>query len=554
MEIHINKFKQLDEIKVELGNITLLIGGNNAGKSSVIQAIQFSISIAQATSLLKNAYWRDDKLSTPIGRDDLIYLPIKEVFYLAQNGKLQEGKDNGINITYVDNSDQTKISISKGRNKNIAIHIEGETLGKEIQSIVNPFTILVTGLAGIPNEERYQTPFVVKKSAARGDSNSVFRNILLLLKEDPNAWQGFQDEIKRIFPSYKVSVNFNKDKDEFINCTVDKGNEISYPIDSCGTGVLQVIQIISYIFLFKPKILLLDEPDSHLHPNNQRVLARRLLELSENTGTRIVIATHSKYLINELIEDSKLLWLSNGEIQPCKNNEIVQSLVEIGALDAGQRLSPPKWVLLTEDSNLDFLKTLITANGARLKDGEIMSYGGCTKVDTAQALLEHLKESFPDARFIIHRDRDFLDDEKIEEYKKKFPDVHFLIPNNNDIENYFISKEHLSHSLEINEMEAGSIIESAFSNKKYNLAEKYANVKKQNYDFKDQSNKAASLTTEAIREFDKGYNPRFIHGKEMLKAIRTELSKPNRKIKDCINSESPFLKITDISSLFNFDS
>ena len=56
-----------------------------------------------------------------------------------------------------------------------------------------------------------------------------------------------------------------------------------------------------------------------------------------------------------------------------------------------------------------------------------------------------------------------------------------------------------------------------------------------------------------MKEFDKGYNPRFIHGKEMLKAIRMELSKPNRKIKDCINSESPYLKITDISDLFNFD-
>lgn len=553
MKIHINKFKQLDAIEVELGNITLLIGGNNAGKSSIIQAIQFSISIAQATSLLKNAYWINDKLSTSIGRDDLVYLPIKEVFYLAQNGKLQEGKDNGINITYIDNSDQTKISISKGRNKNIAIYIEGETIGKKIQSIEDPFSILVTGLAGIPNEEKYQTPFVVKKTAARGDSNSVFRNILLLLKEDPKAWQEFQDEIKKIFPSYEVSVDFNKDKDEFINCTVKKENGVLYPIDSCGTGILQVVQIISYIFLFKPKILLLDEPDSHLHPNNQRVLAQRLLELSRNTGTRIVIATHSKYLINELIEDSKLLWLSNGEVQSCENNQIIQSLVEIGALDAGQRLSPPKWILLTEDSNLDFLKTLIIANGARLEDGEIRSYRGCTKVDTAQALLEHLRESFPDARFIIHRDRDFLDDEKIEEYKKKFPDVHFLIPNNNDIENYFISKEHLTHCLEISEEEAASIIESAFSNKKYDLAEKYANVKKQNYDFKDQSNKAAGLTTEAMKEFDKGYNPRFIHGKEMLKAIRMELSKPNRKIKDCINSESPYLKITDISDLFNFD-
>ena len=551
MKIHINKFKQLDNIEVDLGDVTLLIGGNNAGKSSIIQAIQFGISVAQATSLLNNAHWKNDKLSTSIGRDELIYLPIKEVSYLAQNGKLKEGKDNGINIAYTDNSDQTKISISKGRNKNIAIHIEGKTIGEQIQSVEEPFSILVTGLAGVPNEEKYQTPFVVKKSAARGDSNSVFRNILLLLKENFDAWESFKDEMKKIFPGYEINVNFDKDKDEFINCTVDKGDGELYPIDSCGTGILQVIQIISYIFLFRPKILLLDEPDSHLHPNNQRILAQRLLELSENTGTKIVIATHSKYLINELIEDSKLLWLSNGKVQSCEHNQIIQSLVEIGALDAGQRLSPPTWVLLTEDSNLNFLETLIVANGARLDDGEIKSYKGCTKIDIAQALLEHLKESFPTARFIIHRDRDFLNDEKISEYKGKFSDVYFLIPQFNDIESFFISSSHLQEALELAEAEINQIIQSAFEERKSDLIKKYVDVKKQNFSFKEQSDKAGEFAAEAADLFQ-SYNPQCIHGKEMLKAIRNELAK--KEVRDNINTSSKALQNSDISSLFNFQS
>lgn len=425
-------------------------------------------------------------------------------------------------------------------------------LVKKIQDINNPFSILVTGLAGIPNEEKYQTPFVIKKSAARGDSNSVFRNILLLLKRDNNSWAAFQNEIKEMFPNYEIEISFDDNKDEFINCIVRKDDGVSYPIDSCGTGILQVIQIISYIFLFNPKVLLLDEPDSHLHPNNQRILARRLLELAKSKNTKIVIATHSKYLIDEVIDSSEVLWLSNGKSQSCQNNQLIQSLVEIGALDAGQRLSPPKWVLLTEDSNLDFLKTLVVANGAELEDGEIKSYKGCTKIDTAQALLEHLKESFPNARFIIHRDRDFLDDEKLEAYKEKFGDfdVYFLIPENNDIESYFISVEHLRESLKIDDECAKNIRDTALSENKNDLVKKYANVKKQNYDFKEQSSKAADLVIEAINEFQNGYNPKFIHGKEMLKAIRRELSK--RQINDCINSPSQFLKIPNIHELFKF--
>lgn len=552
MKVHIKKFKQLDDITVNLGNVTLLIGGNNAGKSSILQAIQFGVSVAQATTLFTNAKWQNDLLATSIGKNELIYLPIKDVFFLAQNGQLQEGKGSGISIEYIDVTDQAEISISKGRNKNVVIHINGETLGKKIQDINNPFSILVTGLAGIPNEEKYQTPFVIKKSAARGDSNSVFRNILLLLKRDNNSWAAFQNEIKEMFPNYEIEISFDDNKDEFINCIVRKDDGVSYPIDSCGTGILQVIQIISYIFLFNPKVLLLDEPDSHLHPNNQRILARRLLELAKSKNTKIVIATHSKYLIDEVIDSSEVLWLSNGKSQSCQNNQLIQSLVEIGALDAGQRLSPPKWVLLTEDSNLDFLKTLVVANGAELEDGEIKSYKGCTKIDTAQALLEHLKESFPNARFIIHRDRDFLDDEKLEAYKEKFGDfdVYFLIPDNNDIESYFISIGHLRESLQIGDEDAKTIIYAALSTNKHELAEKYANVKKQIYDFKDQSNRAASLVTEALKEFENGYNPKFIHGKEMLKAIRRELSK--RKINDCINSPSQFLKIPNIHELFKF--
>ena len=85
---------------------------------------------------------------------------------------------------------------------------------------------------------------------------------------------------------------------------------------------------------------------------------------------------------------------------------------------------------------------------------------------------------------------------------------------------------------------------------KNDLVKKYANVKKQNYDFKEQSSKAADLAIEAIGEFQNGYNPKFIHGKEMLKAIRRELSK--RKINDCINSPSQFLKIPNIHELFKF--
>ena len=551
MEVLIRRFKQLDSITVSLDNVTLLIGGNNSGKSSILQAIQFGISIAQTTSLIPNAKWKDNKLPTSFSPGEFIYRPIKDVSYLAKDGQLKQDKSKSISIEYIcEQNHRTIVFIARGKNKNIAVEIQGEDFGKEIQSIEQPFSILVTGLAGIPNEERYQPPFVVKKAAAQGDSNSVFRNILLLLKQNSEAWQDFQNEMQKFFPNYIINVSFDMDKDEFINCTaISKGDWIKYPIDSCGTGILQVIQIISYIYLFSPKILLLDEPDSHLHPNNQRLLAKRLMELSEIKNTKIVIATHSKYLVGELIDDSKLLWLLDGKLKNCDNNQVVSALMDIGALDFGQRLHSPKWVLLTEDSDLSFLKTLLLANGVKLEEGEIASYKGCTKVDTAKTLLFYLKNNFPNAKFILHRDRDFLDDKKIDEYKNKFTDkdISFLITEFNDIEGFFIGRDHVKESCGLTEEEVKEVFDNAFQKNKDALIKKYTNVWKQNITMKEQSDELGEIAAEFYKLFA-SYNPKYIHGKEMLKAIRRELSSKGKR--DNLNCSTAYLHSDYISSLF----
>ncbi len=548
MKIRIQKFKQLDDVEIELANITLLVGGNNAGKSSILQAIQFGVSIAQATTLQENANWKNEgRLPTSIGQSELIYLPIKEISFLAKNGKLKEEKENAIKISY-QSDDTSEVMIRKGRNKNIAIEITGEKLGKKLQSIEHPYSMLVTGLAGIPNEEKYQTPLVVKKSSARGDSNSVFRNILLLLQKNDDSWEKFKSEIKNIFPDYEINLIFDENKNEFIDCNVTKSDDTQYPIDTCGTGILQVIQIISYLYLFKPKILLLDEPDSHLHPNNQRVLADRLKHLSSEIDTKIVIATHSIYLVERLIDDANLLWLSNGKLKENTNKNIIEALMEIGALDAGQKLRYPEWILLTEDADTTFLKTLIEANGANLTTGEIKSFKGCTKIEAAQILLQYYKEEYPNAKFIIHRDRDFLDNSTIENWKNNFQDVNFLIPKFNDIESYFISPEHLSITCKLEDIDAAkNLLVEIFTNNKLDLIKAYVDAKKANYTFKEQSDKAGQLAAEAYQYLNE-YNPQYIHGKKMLRKIRDAFNQ--EKIKDNINTISDSLKDNEIERLF----
>ena len=59
--IVIRRFKRLEEVHLALGETTLLIGANNSGKSSILQAIHFAVSIAQSARLVgEGVSWRND--------------------------------------------------------------------------------------------------------------------------------------------------------------------------------------------------------------------------------------------------------------------------------------------------------------------------------------------------------------------------------------------------------------------------------------------------------------------------------------------------------------
>ena len=479
MEVTIERFKNIQSLNIDITGLTLLVGGNNAGKSSVLQAIQFGASVAQ-TSAMQGGAWSAGRVSTSIGQRDLVYSPIKDVLSLGLNGRLRQATTEAITITYRKGTDEAKVSVRKGKNKNILLEVVGDPLGQQLQSITDPFSALVTGLAGVPSEEEFETNLVVKKAAARGDSNSVFRNILLQLSKYQSKWQRFQKQVESVFPGYSVAVSFDPDSDENINCIVRRGGT-EYPIDTCGTGVLQCIQIFSYANLFAPTILLLDEPDSHLHPNNQKQLARELIDVA-GTGMNIVISTHSKHLVEALLDSAKLIWLIDGNKQSEVDDYELKALLEIGALNVGERLGNPTHIVLTEDTNKGLLEMLLEANGFDLDTVEVVAYSGCTQIGTAVALISHLRKTHPAATFLLHRDRDFLDQADIATFTTRFQqmNVKVFVPDNNDLESYFTNPAHIAAACQISISLATQIVDAAFLARKDDLTAKYVNTKIEN--------------------------------------------------------------------------
>jgi hypothetical protein len=146
-------------------------------------------------------------LQTSISPTQLIYSPLRDVYALALNRDLRKDYAIKVEFEFEENGsvDSSQIIVKKGRNRNIAIEIIGSKLGKKLQSINEPFSIFVPGLAGIPALEEYKTPITVRKAAARGDANNVFRNVLCLLNKEKNSWENFIGDLQDIFPGIEDS-------------------------------------------------------------------------------------------------------------------------------------------------------------------------------------------------------------------------------------------------------------------------------------------------------------------------------------------------------------
>lgn len=489
MKIEINKFKRINNLEVELEPLNIFIGANNSGKSSFIQGIQFAVSSCQTLTLAKANWSGKGTRTLSFDSTEFLYTPTKDVSLLYHGEKLagSRTRDTRKKITFKFESSESSslISISKGKNGGFTTLLTGKVLGEELGSIDTPYCVYVPGIAGIPVTEKYEVPISVKKSATRGDSNNFLRNILHTISHDKEKWAKFTKSVCNIYGEIDFQVLFDGEKSEFIEVTLtikqleDTIQNIKLPLDLVGTGLLQVVQIFAYIEYFSPKILLLDEPDSHLHPTKQRLLAKELSDRAkENDELKVVFSTHSRYILDSLENEAKIFHFSGGSaIEGVKGSNI---LVDIGAADADYLFAKRhlKYVLATEDKvdnifeKKEFLKKFLIANGLSEDEFVLHSYEGCTKIYAAEILQGFIQKQIPNAKVIIHLDRDQRPDDDRDltllKDKSKNAGVGFFVTHFQEIESYFCQPKHIHHIFGIELSECELVYEGFVSSLKNN--------------------------------------------------------------------------------------
>jgi len=441
-KITINHFKRIESLEIDLQPVTALVGGNTSGKSSALQAAQLGVSILQAAFRGIRPNGAPDFAGT-VANDAVLFRPTERLLDLRRGDSATQSL--GYSITYrgedldTNTNKEITIEVRRGKNANIAITRTGnDDLAAVLANSDQPFSIFTPGLSGIPMREEWRTKGAMDAAVMHGDANLYLRTVLDHLftrdldemartawRQDrdisvlpDSGWKTFSKLLERCYPGTRVIVNHDQQRDRHVKVEVETP-DAKVTLDMASTGMLQVIQIIAYACFYAPPLILLDEPDAHLHADSQARLYDALRSVTAETQTRILFASHSPQLIQRLMydPDAAVLWMSEGAKVPVDDTQrpAIPILMALGALSAGADVFDPARpvILMTEDKLSRPVTVLAKANGAP-DNLAVLSYNGCGNLPAARLLANMIADMRPDARVILHRDRDFRTEQEMQ--------------------------------------------------------------------------------------------------------------------------------------------
>lgn len=447
--VKISNFLKIDaEIEVPISNLTVLVGENGSGKSSILKALHWSIRCATLSDS-----------SGKVTLDQMDYVPSKEFLDLGHKLKLQNSFNGRKCLVSIIDEElkATTIQISAARNEaGVKVVVDGP-LKDALTNDETPSTAFIPGLAGLAEEETILATPVMHRKASSGEGGSALRQILLQISGSPEGTGSayielveLSDWVGRILPGVRFWVKFDRLRDKNIDVrfmtpdmkVVGQSDQVAWKaIEMAGTGFLQVVQIFAYLLYFKPKLMLVDEPDAHLHPTRQQALIRALHEATNHfPQTQIVVSTHAPALVRALPEEAKINWISDGTVRA--QGDLVREKMGWSALDKDI-------IIFTEDGNLKYFESILSARPDLQNRCLIWpTFGKDSLPDGPKAKSISKKMG---VKVLVHRDRDFMSDDDVTAWaaRKAYDtcQIPYWVPNGSDIESQFLDVDHIARSL-----------------------------------------------------------------------------------------------------------
>jgi AAA15 family ATPase/GTPase len=326
--LRLKNFKKIGEQAFEFTNFDLLVGRNNSGKSTVLQALaiwQFCV----------DEFARTDKKRGTAGIQVVLpnftALPLPEFNLLWKERVVRRNPQDKLTGEKTQSYSLIEIEVSWVTDGNIKRVFQVDIRYQSPQTIYAlpsggwdkfneckehlPRIAYVPPFSGLEPAEKWLDPGPLRQQVGKGQPGSVLRNLLLkVVSSTPNHredvtsakdvrhgeadenWKELAEQVKHWFGVDLTKPKYDHQKDVHISVEYKKDGR-AYDLISAGSGFHQTMTLLAFLYGYRPTTILLDEPDAHLHVNLQREILDFFKTKSNSKNIQFLIATHAEEFV-----------------------------------------------------------------------------------------------------------------------------------------------------------------------------------------------------------------------------------------------------------------
>lgn len=378
----IRNFKLFDEVEIELGDRVVLVGPNNSGKTSALQALALWDIGAKRWIEKRGAGKTSLKRSgVTINRRDLVSVPTPTSNLLWRDLHVRAGRrENGKNQTENVLVDIAVEGISRGEVWTAGFEFDyaneesfycrplrlGEAERMPVPEAAGGVRIAyLPPMSGMTSAETKLDPGAINVRMGEGRTAEVLRNLCYLVLQDKGQWARLTDSMRELFGIQLLNPEYIPERGEITMRYKDRRG-ISLDLSSSGRGQQQTLLLLAHMYANPGAVLLLDEPDAHLEILRQRQIYQILTQTADQTSSQIIAASHSEVILNEAADrDMVIAFVGKPHRIDDRGSQVMKSLKEIG-FEQYYQAEETGWALYLEGStDLAILRSFAETLGHR---------------------------------------------------------------------------------------------------------------------------------------------------------------------------------------------
>lgn len=354
----IEGFKRFERVEFALPGHFVLAGPNNTGKTTVLQAIAaWSVALNRWKEL--NDYQRHGGAYTraPIARQAFSAVPLRSFDLLWRDRQYSRQ----IRITIKTDSWSLRMDFEPSSSEQIYVRPEPVDPSDVRHAQITP--VLVPPMTGLSTEEPVYTRPKLDHLLGQAKPGEMLRNLLLEANASERAWPRLQESIGRLFGYELLPPDGTGPHILAEYRPVGGGSRLD--IASAGSGFQQVLMLLTLLNTRPGSVLLLDEPDAHLHVFLQDAIFGELRSVAAQTGSQLVVATHSEVIINA-VDARELCVLLDRPVMladDAQREALIASLRVLSNDDIMRALQAPGVLYLEGHTDLEILRAFARVLG-----------------------------------------------------------------------------------------------------------------------------------------------------------------------------------------------